>query len=72
MPDKWNLKCDFCGRWESSPKRPDESFVEGKKRMGFRSKKVEGEWENWCSKCLRHDKRSRQLINKPSGRLYNP
>lgn len=48
---QFTLTCDNCG------KKLDESFdhfydvVDVKAENGWKSKKVNGNWEDWCDKC---------------------
>ena len=47
----YSLTCDNCGE------ELDEQFfdfyeaVEAKKENGWKSRKVNGNWEDWCDKC---------------------
>lgn len=47
----YSLICDNCG------KELDEQFydfydaIEAKKENGWKSRKVHGNWEDWCEKC---------------------
>lgn len=43
--------CDNCGArlW---PEGDFYDAVEAKKRAGWKSRKVNGDWEDWCDTCL--------------------
>ena len=47
----FDLICDNCG--EVHPESFDDFYdaVEAKKENGWKSKKRNGNWEDWCPKC---------------------
>lgn len=48
---RFTLICDNCG--EELDEMFDDFYdaVEAKKENGWKSKKVNGNWEDWCNKC---------------------
>lgn len=44
------LICDKCTK-ELGPFDEFHEAVEAKKELGWKSKKINGQWEDWCDKC---------------------
>ena len=48
---KYFLACDNCGKEYEVPFDDFHEAVEAKKEDGWKSKKINGEWEDWCPDC---------------------
>lgn len=51
----YTLTCDICG--EAYPETFFDFYdaVKAKKRAGWKSRKIEGEWEDVCNSCLEQE-----------------
>ncbi len=49
----YSLACDNCGEELDEQFDSFNDAVEAKKANGWKSKKVKGEWEDWCDKCCK-------------------
>lgn len=47
----FTLTCDNCGEELDEQFDYFDEVVEAKKEHGWKSKKVHGNWEDWCDKC---------------------
>ena len=47
----FNLTCDNCGEELEGDFEDFYEAVEAKKENGWKSRKVDGNWEDWCDKC---------------------
>jgi len=47
----FQLVCDNCGKVHDELFEEFRDAVEAKKEIGWKSKKINGEWEDWCDEC---------------------
>jgi hypothetical protein len=47
------LTCDNCGNDAGKVFDSFERAVEAKKGLGWKSKKINGQWEDWCEECCK-------------------
>jgi len=49
------LTCDNCGNVAGKVFDGFEKAVEAKKELGWKSKKINGQWEDWCEECCEEE-----------------
>lgn len=47
----FSLTCDNCGEELNEQFDEFHDAVEAKKDNGWKSKRINGDWEDWCDKC---------------------
>ncbi len=48
---EYYLMCDNCKSVEEEPFEHFYSAVDAKKNLGWKVKKINGEWQDWCPDC---------------------
>lgn len=51
----FNLVCDNCSKVNDEEFSSFHDAVDAKKELGWKSQKVNGEWEDWCDECCEGD-----------------